>query len=261
MSQYSPDLFADPDQAVPAGYAGRTSSSTMPLPRGNRDEKGCQGAPGTLARLKERVARIERGRLPAAGLAPPLATGVAGIDRTLAETGEAGLAAGAMHGIAGPGAQTLLLGLLKRLMARDPRPVLWGLPWTAPAALYGPGLAQAGLATERLILARARKPAELLWALEEGLRSGALAAAVGEPDGRLTLTASRRLQLAAETGGGFGFLISTRDDAAAPSALHSRWRAEPLPSEIGGDGAVTRRLDIALLRHRSGATGHWEAAV
>ena len=135
------------------------------------------------------------------------------------------------------------------------------MPWTSPQLLYGPGLSQAGLATERLIIARARKPAELLWVLEEGLRSGALAAAVGEPEGRLTLTASRRLQLAAEAGGGFGFLLAPEDDAAAPSALHSRWRASPLPSKIDATGTVTRCLDVALTRHRSGTTGCWEMEI
>ncbi len=191
----------------------------------------------------------------------PLTTGFAEIDKTLAENGEAGLAAGAMHGIAGPGGQALLLGLIKRLMARDPRPVLWAVPWAAPDVLYGPGLAQAGVMTDRLIVTRARKPAEMLWGMEEGLRSGALAAVVGEPEGRLTLTASRRLQLAAETGGSFGFLLSAQDDAVSPSALHSRWRAEPLPSDISTDGHVDRKMRFSLLRHRAGITGRWEMTV
>lgn len=253
MSDYKPDLFIDPDQATRAGYAGDAAPSSPPPLR----------AEGTLARLRDRVARIERGRAPTGGRAPVLGTGFTEIDDTLdaRSGGEAGLSGGAIHGLAGPGAQALLLRLLRAVMIRDARPILWAVPWTAPETLYGPGLAQAGLATDQLIITRARKPAELLWTMEEALRSGALSTVVGEPEGRLTLTASRRLQLAAEAGGGFGFLLGAEDDGVAPSALHSRWRAAPLPSGIDADGTVSRRLGITLLRHRAGATGHWEVGV
>ena len=75
-----------------------------------------------------------------------------------------------------------------------------------------------------MILLSAPSPAELLWAMEEALRSPALAGVVGEVD-RLDLTAGRRLQLAAAAGGGVGLLLLRADRlAAAVSTAALRWR-------------------------------------
>ena len=93
--------------------------------------------------------------------------------------------------------------------------------------------------------------------MEEGLRAGALAAVVGEPDGIVDLTASRRLQLAAEAGGTTGFVL-VRGDARgrlAPSALTSRWQVDPLPALETGIGLKWR---ARLLRCRGGGAGLWE---
>lgn len=277
MSIYKPELFADRDQAIPRrAPVGRSRGNAADERHTGKDATGPEaGAEGTLARLRARIERIERGRHGAGPTAVPgLTTGYTAIDRALVRDDlldpEEGLAGGAVHEIAGQAGEALLLRLLARLMARDPRPVLWILPWNADVLLHGPGLNQAGLDTDRLILVRVRRPADGLWAMEEGLRSGALAAAVGEQAKPPGLTASRRLQLAAETGGGFGFLLQAADasglggtalpDQAAPSALASRWRANPCPSEIADDGNVARRLDVALVRRRGGDGGVWRVA-
>ncbi|MBX6744797.1 MAG: hypothetical protein IRY87_22420 [Acetobacteraceae bacterium] len=68
-----------------------------------------------------------------------------------------------------------------------------------------------------------------------GLRHPGLAGVVGEVPGRLGLTASRRLQLAAEATGAIAFALRrpTRPDdpaLAEPSAAVTRWRVMPLPS-------------------------------
>src|SRR5215469_14130796 len=81
--------------------------------------------------------------------------------------------------------------------------VLWCL---SRPDLYGPGLAAHGLDPARLVLVRAPRDAEILWAMEEGLRSTGLAAVVGEV-GTLAAVASRRLQLAAERSGITAFLL------------------------------------------------------
>jgi len=155
--------------------------------------------------------------------------------------------------------------------------------WAARRAdLYGPGVASlmgphadpakpektGGFSPGRLILVRARRDAEVLWALEEGLRApaGVLDAVVGEvaePDD----TALRRLQLAAETAGRPCFLLRRQlfaGRAAAPGSTHmstsavalTRWRVAALPS-TGGPNSLTGRprWRLDLLRCRGAAPG------
>src|SRR6185437_10967631 len=111
-------------------------------------------------------------------------------------------------------------------------PVLWVLE---RPDLFAPGLAAAGLHPDRVIYAEAGKPALVLHCMEEGLRHRGLAGVVGEVGGRLGLTASRRLQLAAESSGVIAFALrrSRAFDQAAvsePTAALTRWRIASLPS-------------------------------
>lgn len=135
--------------------------------------------------------------------------------------------------------------LLGRLMTAG-RSVLWG--WIGEGDLYPPGLAAYGLDPARVILVSAAGPADLLWAMEEGLRSPALAGVMMEVD-RLDLVASRRLQLAAASGGVTGFLLARgRRAPAAVSAAALRWRIDGLPGE---------RWRVLLERRRGGKPGGW----
>lgn len=111
--------------------------------------------------------------------------------------------------------------------------------------LYGPGLARFGLAADRLIVAEAKRPTEVLWAMEEGLRSRGLAAVVGEV-GRLDLTLSRRLQLAAEGAPAAALVVRTVLSAPATAAL-TRWRI--------GAAAPPAAFAARLERCRYGAAG------
>ena len=153
-----------------------------------------------------------------------------------------GLADGAAAGFA-----AFLLGRL----AATGRPVLWG--WLGEGDLHPPGLAAFGLDPARVILLSAASPADLLWAMEEGLREPGLAGVLAELDGS-DLVAGRRLQLAAAAGGVTGFLLARgrRLSAAAlagrPSAAALRWRVDALP---GG------RWRVELLRRRGGGPGAW----
>src|SRR5271170_2387393 len=186
-----------------------------------------------LLTLRERVRRIER---PAATVHGVLPFGVAAIDRTLPG---GGLARGAVHELLGTGgdeedgalAAAFAAGILGRL-ERDGI-VLWCLP---RPDLYGPGLAVLGLDPTRLVLVRAWRDAEILSAIEEGLRATGVAAVVGEV-GAFPAVASRRLQLAAERSGVTAFVLRRwRDGARAarernlPNAAATRWRIAALPS-------------------------------
>jgi protein ImuA len=220
--------------------------------------------PTDFGALRQRLALIARGR---PGEPPALPFGVPAIDAALPG---GGLARGALHEVFGLGAAeeegaegaAFLAGILARL--EPERPVLWCL---MRADLHAPGLALHGLAPERLLLARARSEAELLWAMEEGLKCRTLAAVVGEVEG-LPLTASRRLQFAAETGGIAAFALRRRQRSAPvgseaqPTAAVTRWRVASCPSRPGGKSGGEPGLGrplwlVELLRCRGGVPARW----
>jgi protein ImuA len=172
-----------------------------------------------------------------------------------------GLPRGALHEVENAGttgedgaAATFLAGILARLTPE--RPVLWCLQHLD---LHPPGLALAGLAAKRLLLVQAPNEREILWAMEEGLRSRALAAVVGEVDA-LSTPASRRLQLAAESSGVTGFVLHRSSGNAAASAAVTRWRVAATPSmPIAGEPGIGRpRWRVELLRCRGGMPAAWD---
>ena len=221
--------------------------------------------------LRARVARIERHPLGPgrAAIATAVPFGIPEIDRALPG---GGIARGALHEAAGSsvddaehGAAALLAaGVLARAGGG---PVLWV---SERFDLFALALAGAGLAPKRVLHVEAGRA--VLLAMEEGLRHPGLAGVVGEVSGRLGLTASRRLQLAAEASGAVAFAIrrprQRGDDAAAsllaePTAAATRWRVASLPSppplphapDTPGLGRARWRLD--LVRCRGGEPASW----
>jgi protein ImuA len=209
-----------------------------------------------LERLRARLAGLEAvgrsdGRV--------MALGLPGIDGALPG---GGLARGCLHELCGAASFGAALGfaavLLGRLMAAGGHAV-----WIGPRdELFGPGLAELGLAPERLIVVRARIREARFWALEEALRSPGLVAALAET-GPPTLTQSRRLQLAAETTGVTALLLRPVGTGATPSAATTRWQIAAMPSAPPGRPRRTSGLPhwrIELMRCRGGRTGSWRIA-
>jgi protein ImuA len=132
----------------------------------------------------------------------------------------------------------------------------------AAGAPYGLGLDGFGLAMEQLLILRVAHPRDALWAFEEALKCPALAAVVAElpEDGTAAdFTATRRLGLAAQKGGGLGLLLRHRL-YPLPSAAMTRWQiaaAVSAPDRFGGLGAT--RFDLSLHRNRRGRGGRWIA--
>ncbi|GAB0119805.1 ImuA family protein [Acidisoma sp. 7E03] len=113
------------------------------------------------------------------------------------------------------------------------------------------GLAAFGVASGQLVFVKATSLKDGLWAFEESLRSRGIAGAVLVVDGPAPdLVAGRRLQIAAETGGGIGLLLMPDTDRLSPSAARSRWRL----------GAFPRGWDVTLLRGAGGRSGRWQVA-
>ena len=190
-----------------------------------------------------------------------LAFGIEAVDVRLVG---GGLALGALHEVAGASpalgddaAATLFIaGVASRCGSGQ---VLWAMP---RADLFAPGLAQAGLPPSRLIQVETRSDADLLAVVEEGLRHGSLAAVVGEVT-TISMTATRRLQLAAEEGGTTALLLrrSKRaevDPLGSPSAATTRWRIGCAPSApLPVPGVGRARWAVALERQRGGAPHSW----
>lgn len=127
-----------------------------------------------------------------------------------------------------------LLTLLQRLGsetlgsetdASSQKPVLWCQ--TAKARLqfgpiYGAGLTGFGLQAQQFVFVQARSNNDLLWALEDGARSGALSAVIGDVD-QVSFTQTRRLTLAAAVADTPVLLLRPHQDRSA-SAAETRWR-------------------------------------
>ncbi len=121
---------------------------------------------------------------------------------------------------------------------------------------YGHGLAALGLDPGRLILAGTAHRKQTLWALEEALRSRAVAAVAGVID-KLDLKSSLRLQLAAADAGLPLFLLRPAEILEA-SAAATRWRVAAAPAVRDRFGLITHaRWQLRLERCRNGRAGEW----
>jgi protein ImuA len=177
--------------------------------------------------------------------------GVDAVDRHLPG---GGLLRGALHAIGGEDGASLgfvaaLAGLLQRLDGGR-------LVWVSPRPeLCGAGLAPFGLRADRMLLVRAPRPADALWALEEALRTPGIVAVVGEARG-VDPVAGRRLQLAAQAGGATGFLLLTGETDSVPGAV-TRWHvgAALSTSDLPGLGAA--RWHAELRRCRGADSRSW----
>jgi protein ImuA len=212
-----------------------------------------------IEKLRERVRRLE-GAAGRRRLVLPF--GLKEIDRHLPG---GGLALGALHEVAG-GGHGAINGAAAALFtagiaARTRGKVLWCI--TRPD-LFAPALAQAGLVPDRVIFVEAGDENSVLVCFEEGLRHGGLGAAVAEV-ARLSMTASRRLQLAAEGSGTIGLAIrrwrrpAEAADFGQPTASITCWRVSALPSTpLPVPGVGRPRWQLELIRSRAGESADFE---
>lgn len=115
-----------------------------------------------------------------------------------------------------------------------------------------------GIAPERIIFLDLARERDVLWVMEEALKCRGLSAVIAELDG-LSMTESRRLQLAAENSQVTGFVLRTNARNINTTACVARWEITPLPSETedGLPGVGFPRWQVDLLRVRNGKPGSW----
>lgn len=170
-----------------------------------------------------------------------------------------GLSFGAVHEFAGGGPGTVdgaaAALFAAGIAARTKGKVIWCL--TRPD-LFFPALAQAGLHPDRVVFVEADREEDVLASMEEALSFGGLGAVVAELV-RLPMTASRRLQLAAEKTGTMGLVVrrwrrqAEASDFGQPTASTTRWRVSVMPSEeLPVPGAGRARWFLELMRVKAG---------
>lgn len=150
---------------------------------------------------------------------------------------------------------------LVRVGEGDPRPALLAAsrPWVREHGTWClDGLAGLGLDTRRLLMVETPKEGQILWALEEALKSRAVAGAVAAVDG-LSLLASRRLDMAAREAAAPCLLLRGQPPRDI-SAARRRWRIRPAasgPHPFDEEAPGAARLVAALTRSRGEPPGEW----
>ncbi len=171
-----------------------------------------------------------------------------------------GLRRGRVHELCGP-SRACLAGLV---LGASEGVVIWISPGWLPERLYPPGLrdlADPG----RIIFARARRPEDVLWAMEEALRSGAAPIVLVDLPAPPALTPVRRLHLACEAGAEVAHhrgrlpplaLLLTPQDGGA-QGVESRWQMTASPS---GSTLMESRSAWVMrrLRARMAPPAAWE---
>ncbi|MCK8465063.1 hypothetical protein MUY35_14490 [Aliiroseovarius sp. S1339] len=153
------------------------------------------------------------------------------------------------------------VGFVLAQLARKSGPVLWVQDRVSFKETGRPYLPDIGM-QRPVVRVTTGRAADVLWAMEEGLRCKALAAVVGEVWGDppvLDFTASKRLALRAEAAGVACWLIRR---AASPdlSAARDRWRITSLPSTMHPDDPQAPgdpRWRAELFKSRTRKPGTW----
>ncbi|HWB85661.1 MAG TPA: hypothetical protein VG675_16070 [Bryobacteraceae bacterium] len=165
-----------------------------------------------------------------------------------------GLPLGCIHEIQNPG---LASGIaFASLLAGRTPPFGGQLIYVASDRSFHPlGLLRYGVQPEQWIHVSARSSQDLAWTVLEALRCpqvSAVLAVVQSAD----LTLCRRFQLAAESSGVTGFLLT--DSAAKPAiaSVITRWHISPIPAPPGTTFSEAC-WDINLAYCRGGRPGHW----
>ncbi len=211
-----------------------------------------------LARLRRHIEKLEKGERAA-----PAACAL--------ECGPLRLRLGALHEIRaldwrdGPAAEGLALALAGKIAAAASKPVVWiGQRHEICSAgrSYGGGLAFFGLNPYHMMFVYPRTAKETLWAAEEAVRASSVAAILIDflrPHGLLNLTATRRLQLAAESSGATAILLRGKDDHE-PSAARTKIVVSAAPSAVDPydlKASGNPRWRVFLERCRDGGRGNW----
>ncbi len=106
----------------------------------------------------------------------------------------------------------------------------------------------------RVLSVRGTSQDDILWIAEEALRSGCVPVVIAHITKEISLTAGRRLQLAAEVGKSLGLFIVP--EGMGSNAAETRWYCQAVRAQ------ATAQLDSTLFqwtcnKNKTGTTGSW----
>ncbi len=203
-----------------------------------------------LADLSARIRQLERARVRTVRNMPVSSSPAVGLNRLLPDV--MSLRGGLIEWLSDvKGAGGTSLAVLASQSAIENE--LWVFV-DGQQQLHAAGFASLSLDLRRMVLVKPERPTDVLWAVEQALRTRGVGAVVCEVD-RLSSAAFRRLQLAAETGGSLGILLRPERVRHQPSWAEYRLLVRPLAT-AGPPSAShpRRRLLVEVLRGRKGFT-------
>lgn len=219
-----------------------------------------EGSADALERLSREVALLERGgrKLTVSSV---FSTGCSDMDALLPQGGyEPGSVIEYLRRTPACGASQLALAAAAAAMESSGGFLIIVDP---DKQFYPPALTGHGIDLAKVIFVRPDSVADTIWAIDQALRTDAVAAVVAEVN-CLDDRSARRLQLAAQRGGGLGLLLRRAAARGAPSWAEVQWVVKPAI----GDGrkrsgapidnrhaAPVRRVDVQLARLRGGNPG------
>jgi protein ImuA len=197
-----------------------------------------------LADLNQRIRQIEVSGRPAH--ASPVEFGIPALENWLPEKR---LAPGSLVELlaAADGAGTWTLALFMARNACGPRKIL--VVVDGQGCFYPPAAVTLGIDPGRLIVIRPKTLSDAALAVDQSLREPAVGSVVGWYD-RLASPAFRRLQLAAEAGGGLGLLLRPAAARRSPTFATLRLLVTPVAAD-----AAMRRVCLDALYCRGGREG------
>jgi protein ImuA len=169
----------------------------------------------------------------------------------LAQAPELALAQARVHEACGNARHTLALWLA----GQTEGPILWIAPAWQTARLNPCGVRE-WIDPARLVFVHPRRAEDILWTMEEVLRSGACALGIAELPALPSLTQVRRMHLAAETGASEGphpptGLLLTPGEGGAPG-VETRWHMVPAHAQ------GTQNWHLARRRARTAPAKEWQ---
>lgn len=149
-----------------------------------------------------------------------------------------------MHEVSGDSADMFAVLTASKLSG----PIIW-IGLSRDIGSLAPTALQDYIDPARVILTEGISRSEVLWAAEQALRATCAECVIIELSGGPNLRESRRLQIAAEEGGGIGLILI--QGRAHTSACETRWHCE---ASNAGQNSWT----WSLTKNRKGELGAWQ---
>lgn len=211
--------------------------------------------------LARRVERMESGRRPA--IDGERATGIASLQGLFPHDGlPCGSLVELVAAAEGSGAWTLGLVMAVQVCARRRVMVIVD----GEKQFYCPGAVRLGLELDRSIVVRPANRRDAYQAMVQALRSKVVGVVMGWQE-RMSMRELRRVQLAADAGGGVAILMRPAHAARGPSCASVRLLVAPVQFQTGSTGGGTlfrksapvrpwlRRVRVDVMRCRGRAYG------